>query len=83
MTDNNVLLWYAHELDKAMTDIIKLGWQWSTVIVQLARLSGILDTLYSRDEITEKTYNERKEELSRVLNTYYEKSATIRRVKKC
>lgn len=79
MTDNNVLLWYAHELDKAMTDIFISGWQFSTVIIQLARLLGILDTLYERDEISEKTYNERKEELNRVYNTYYEKHNSVRR----
>lgn len=73
MTDNNVLLWYAHELDKAMTDIIISGWQFSTVIIHVARLYGMLDTLRITDMITEKTYNERKEELSRVYNTYYEK----------
>ena len=73
MTDNNVLLWYASELDKAMTDIIISGWQFSTVIIHVARLSGMLDTLRITGMIAEKTYNERKEELSRVHNTYYEK----------
>ena len=62
MTDNNVLLWYAHELDKAMTDIIISGRQFSTVIIHVARLSGMLDTLRITGMIAEKTYNERKEE---------------------
>lgn len=73
MTDVNYLLWYAHELNKAMTDIIISGWQFSTVIIHVARLSGMLDALRTTGVITEKTYNERKEELSRVHNTYYEK----------
>lgn len=73
MTDNNILLWYASELDKAMTDIIISGWQFSTVIIHVARLSGMLDALRTTGVFTEKTYNERKVELSRVHNTYYEK----------
>lgn len=73
MTDNNILLWYASELDKAMTDIIISGWQFSSVIIHIARLSGMLDTLHKLGKITEKTYNERKGELSRIHNTYYEK----------
>lgn len=73
MTDNNILLWYASELDKAMTDIIISGWQFSTVIIHVARLSGMLETLRTTDMITEETYNERKKELSRVHNTYYGK----------
>lgn len=71
MTDN-ILLWYASELDKAMTDIIISGWQFSTVIIHIARLSGVLDVLRIMDMITETTYNERKEELTRVHNMYYE-----------
>lgn len=73
MESNNIMLWYASELDKAMTDIIISGWVFSTVIIHVARLSGMLDALRTIGVITEKTYNERKEELSRVHNTYYEK----------
>ena len=78
MADNNVLLWYASELDKAMTDIIISGWQFSTVIIHIARLSGMLDALHTTGVIAEKTYNERKEELSRVHNTYHVKHSVRR-----
>lgn len=73
MTYNNMLLWYARELDKAMTDIFISGWKVSTVTIHVARLSGILEALYITEQITDKTYNERKKELNRVFNTYYEK----------
>ena len=70
---SNILFWYGSELDKAMTDIIISGWQFSTVIINIARLSGVLDVLRIMDMITETTYNERKEELNRIHNAYYEK----------
>lgn len=79
MESNNIMVWYASELDKAMTDIIISGWQFSTVIIHIARLSGMLDALHIIGIITEKTYNERKKELSRVHDTYYEKHNSVRR----
>ena len=48
------LIWYASELDKAMCDIIISGWQFSTVIIHVARLSGMLDALRTTGVITQK-----------------------------